>query len=176
MYAADRQGGRVRLRLAPAESTVLLFDESAEVYPAYDYRDSEMNPLALTWDVTLKGMGEADFRPYKKITELKNLAHDIPEFGGVIRYESDWTVDDPEALHVLEFERVGEIASLFINEEYVGAVVQKPCRFRLEGHIKAGRNRIRVEVMTNPAYRERDFLSAFLPLPVSGLAGRVLVR
>ncbi|MBP3388262.1 MAG: hypothetical protein J6K98_00140, partial [Clostridia bacterium] len=48
-----------------------------------------------------------------------------------------------------------------------------PYGFAITEALIAGDNRIVVEVVNNPAYRERDEFSRYLPYPPSGLLGPV---
>ena len=74
---------------------------------------------------------------------------------------------------MIDLGRVGETAQLWVNEIYCGAEVSAPFRFDVEGKLKEGENKIRVEVMSNLGYRERDGLSQYLSLPPTGLIGPV---
>ena len=110
--------------------------------------------------------------PFK---ELKNLAHELPKYSGIIRYESELEIDNPKLWSAIEFSEVGETAQLWINDSDCGTVVAKPYRFSIDGKIKKGKNQIRIEVVSNLAYSERDRLSTYLPLPLTGIAGAVFV-
>lgn len=90
--------------------------------------------------------------------------------------EEKWCVDNIKRYHALELSDVGEIAQLWLNDVYCGAVVNKPYRFVLDGKLREGKNQLRIEVMSNPAYREKDEFSTYLPLPPVGLTGRVYVE
>lgn len=175
IYTADQKGNAVRVRLAPAQAIVLCFGSWEETYPKYDYREEPMTELPLTWNISLKQAETESFVPHGTCETLHNMAHELPNFGGIIRYESTFEVTDTTQYHALEFTQVGEIAELWINEEYCGTVVEKPYRFLLNSSLKAGHNQIRVEVMTNLAYKERDMLSSFLTLPITGLSGPVSI-
>ena len=173
-YAAVHDGNKVRVRLAPSEAIVVAFGLWEEELPAYDYRDGSLAELSLSWKVSLCSAGEKEWKAYP-LNGLKNLARELPDFGGVIRYEADWNTDTPENYGVLELTNVGETAQLWINDAYCGAVVEKPYRFAISGQLHAGENRIRIEVMSNLAYRERDKFSTYVPLPTTGLTGPVKV-
>lgn len=175
-YAAERRDGAVRVRLAPAQSIALFLGDCGETFPAYDYRDGERKPLNLRWTISTRVAGTDAFRPFGQADVLENLARRLPNFGGAIRYESALAIDDPSGVHALEFEEVGEVARLWVNDRYVGSAVSRPYRFELTGLLRPGENRLQVDVLNNPAYRERDFLSSYLPLPITGLRGRVWIE
>ena len=171
---AGRRGQEVRVRLAPAQSVVLAFGDWGTDYPEYDYRDKTLRTVELSWKLSRKGREDADFVPCGEIRDLRNLARELPRFGGILRYETELEAGDSDEVTVMEFENVGEIASLWVNDQYCGTVVEKPYRFELKG-LKPGTNHIRAEVMTNIAYREIDRLSSYIPLPISGLGGEVRI-
>lgn len=175
LYAADQKENSIRIRLAPTESIVLYCGNWEQEFREYDYREQQMEKLELTWDISLKEAGTDDFVPYHRISDLHNLAHELPGFGGVVRYECEFEVENPAQYRILEFEVVGEVAELWINEKYCGSVVGKPYRFCLDDCLKAGRNKMRVEVMTNLAYKEKDIFSSYVTLPITGLGGMVLL-
>lgn len=172
MFAPRQRDKWVRVRLAPAEAIVLYFGECEENFPEYDYCDRTLQKLNLQWTAALCRVGELKFKDYS-ISGLQNLAHELPDFGGIIRYEAVWEVEKPEDFHILELSRVGETAQLWVNGNDCGTVVGKPYRFDVNGMLKVGENRLRIEVMSNLAYRERDVLSTYLPLPCIGLVGTV---
>lgn len=72
-----------------------------------------------------------------------------------------------------ELSDIGETAQLWVNDDYCGAVVERPYCFAFDGKLNKGENQLRIEVMSNMAYRERDKLSTYLPLPPIGLTGAV---
>lgn len=174
MLAAQQNGCAVRVRLAPSEAIVLCFGAWEEAYPDFDYRDEPLHELTVKWKVSLRQAKEQAFTNYP-LFDLGNLSHDLPDFCGVIRYETVWTIEKPEDFCVLQLSGVGETAQLWVNDCDCGAVVGKPYRFAIAGKLKKGENQLRVEVMNNMAYRERDPFSTYLPLPPTGLTGPVLI-
>ena len=172
LFKAEQKDNTVRVQLAPSEAIILYFDEEEMELPDYDYGDGQKQELELDWKISLCGNGEAEFKesPYK---ELKNLARELPKFSGIIRYESEWEIEEPELWSTIEFSEIGETAQLWINDVNCGAVVAKPYRFAINGKLKNGKNLIRIEVISNLAYRERDEFSTYLPLPLTGIVGPV---
>jgi hypothetical protein len=68
---------------------------------------------------------------------------------------------------------VGEIARVFLNGIDCGERAFPPYRFAIADAVKAGINDLRVEVVNNVAYRERDMFSRFSAFPPSGIMGPV---
>jgi len=172
--AACQKGNSVRIRLAPAEAIVLCVGEWEEVLPEYDYRDSQMEELQLEWLVSVCPAGEREFTAIE-VEGLENLARKLPDFSGIIRYDAVWNIENPERYRIMELSNVGETAQLWVNDIYCGEVVGKPYRFIIEEALSQGVNRLRLEVRNNLAYRERDLFSTYLPLPISGVTGCILV-
>ena len=167
-YAAQTNGDSVRLRLAPSDSIVLCLGDWDEELPAFDYRDDALTPLDLTWTVSKRNELEDEFT-FFTTGAPENLARKLPDFGGILRYEAVWNVADPSAVHTLDLGTVGEAAELWVNGEYCGSVVSAPYRFDLSDKLVSGENTLRIEVYANLGYRERDYLSHYLPLPPLGL-------
>lgn len=171
IFRAEQEEDQVRIRLAPSEALIVSFEKEKRTLKAYDYRDGKKELLSLEWTISTEQLkDEKEFLCRTK--ELKNLAGRLPHFSGTICYEAEW---EPEDLNVtaIEFEEVGEILKLWINEDECGEIVSKPYRLNMEGKLKQGSNRIRIEVINNLAYRERDPLSTYLPLPITGISGNV---
>jgi hypothetical protein len=173
-FRAEQVGSTVRIRLCPAEALILTFDDGDQTLPAFDYGAGARQALSLAWKLSLRKMGENNFAEYP-MEGLGNLARWNPGFSGVMRYEAQWDVEDPEAWSTLELTEVGETAQLWVNGIDCGCVVARPYRFDLKGALKKGNNQICIEVISNIAYKERDKFSTYLPLPLTGLAGPVFV-
>lgn len=127
--------------------------------------------------IALRAAGETDFTPCGLFAhaELPDVTADPSRsrFCGTIRYETAFRLDGkPESL-LLDLGQVGETAQVWVNGRYCGAAIQSPYRFDLSDCLELGENRLTVEVVNSPAYRERDFFSGFLPFPPSGLLGPV---
>lgn len=172
IFAAGQRNNIVRISLAPSEATILCFGEWEGMVPACNYLDGQRQELRLEWKVSLQPVGKVEFIDYP-LCELKNLAHELQGFCGTIRYEAVWNTEEPESYRGLWLTGVGEIAQLWMNGCSCGTVVGKPYRFDIADRVKPGENCVRIEVISNPAYRERDEFSTYLPLPPMGLYGSV---
>ena len=76
---------------------------------------------------------------------------------------------------MIDLGDVGETAQLWVNGIDCGALVSAPFRFNVSKALNDGENEIRVEVMSNLAYREMDDISRTLPLPPTGIVGPVKI-
>ena len=166
LYNAWQDGQGLRLTLPPAGALFLLEgDEGVELA-----RDDASAPLAeidLKWDISLRAAGTEGFILYRTAAPLSNLAKELPAFCGTIRYEALLAVE--QKYHRIDLGLVGETAQLWLNEDYIGARISAPYAFNCE--INTGMQRLAIEVITSPAYRERDRYSLHLPFPPSGMVG-----
>ena len=184
-----QKGDAVRLKLAPGEPILVCVEsgepedtgqtgteaalwQRRESLPDYDYGDHEWTEVSWEWDIFLRGAVEEEFRFYRR-GGLSNLAKELPDFAGAVRYETLLRLSKDETFGMIDLGRVGETAQLWVNEVYCGACVSAPFRFEVGDRLTEGENRIRVEVLNNLGYRERDFFSRYLPLPPTGLLGPV---
>ena len=186
-FLPKQREGAVRIKLAPA-AAVLVCVEAADGagigdisrqewkdIPDYDYDDREWKAVSWEWEISLREATEKEFKIYRR-GGAGNLAKELPDFAGVIRYETVLEISEDKAFEAIDLGRVGEAAQLWVNDVYCGACVSRPFRFELKGKLREGENRIRVEVTNNLGYRERDFYSRYLPLPPTGLLGPVSIR
>jgi hypothetical protein len=162
---------RIRLMLPPSGAVFVLGKAAVADLPAHDYGDEPMETVDLAWSLSLREAGQTEFAPYRQGSGLGNLARDLPKFCGTIRYEATFSVS--RAFATLDLGDVGETGELWVNGEYCGAKISPAYRFRCA--IRPGENRLVVEVVNNPAYRERDDFSRLLPLPPTGLVGPVRI-
>ena len=165
----------VRVKLASGQALVLLSGAGAADALPYDYRDKALTPVSADWKISLREAGAEGFRFYRQTKELPrfNRADELPDFCGTIRYETELTADGSETL--LDLGVVGEIAAVTLNGKNCGTAVAAPYTFDLSKALKPGKNRLCVDVVNNPVYREKanDRYTTYLPLPASGLLGPV---
>jgi len=77
---------------------------------------------------------------------------------------------------LLDLGEVGETAELWINGEYVGYAITNPYQFDVTGLLTEDVNAVKVEVVTNQAYRLRDMFSTYMVLPAAGIQGPVVLK
>ncbi len=174
IFAPRQDGKKVRIKLSPCASIIVCVgDIEGEVLP-YDYGDYEWREISQYWDVSICDSLEEDFTFYYE-GKLKNLARELPDFAGVLRYETTLTMKENEDVRAIDIGRVGESAMLWVNGVYCGACVSTPFCFEVHEAVREGENKIRIEVANNIGYRQRDQFSRYLPLPPTGLLGPVRI-
>ncbi len=177
LFLAEQKEGNVRIRLEAEEALALVIGpwEKAECFPAFDYAERPKKLLALDWKLSLKSVGEQDFTPYLALSKLENMAGKLSDFCGWMRYETILDIEEPAQVEHLEFQQAGELVRLWVNGEDCGTLAGKPYRFSVKGRLRKGDNQLCAEVIPNLGYQGKDYLSSFVPLPVTGLCGNVMM-
>lgn len=177
--AVEAEPGGMPVQLAPYESCVLVYGggEAEQAQPENAFAVKSRIPLE-TFAITLRdGVDDPVLRPYR--TEA--LLHDItgweaqPEFTGIIRYETIFTAPAAGRCR-LQLGDVGETAHVWLNGEFCGARICPPYWVDLSAAVRAGENRLVVEVANSLAYTVRDNFSRGMLLKASGLLGPVCVE
>ncbi len=167
---AAQRDAAVRVRLAPTQGLLLCMTDQDMTAAPYDYRDGPTEEPETAFTVSLRREGESDFVPLPG-AGLGNLAGRMPHFAGVIRYETQLTDAEASLIGRVELGTVGETAELWVNGVSCGRIASLPYVFETAGKFRDGRNDLRVEVIPNNAYRERDPYSGWLALPPMGWVG-----
>lgn len=170
----EEKEGALRIKLAPGAATVLLCGDGRDALP-HRYDLPALTPLEGTWSIAVRSAGATEWTPYAETDRLFSFntpAH-LPDFCGHIRYDLSFEATGAEK--ILDLGTVGEIASITLNGRKCGTVVAAPYIFEIGKAVRNGENRLTVEVVNSPAYRERDRFSTYLPLPPSGLLGAVKI-
>lgn len=156
-----------RLVLAGGESVIWIFGEETQGLPEYQHPLTMASiPATLTWSITA---GDTQF----KNASLFNITgkDGMTRFSGTISYETEAEI--PVDAEMLDLGIVGETAKLTLNGIDCGSRIAPPYAFDISAAKRPGKNRIQIQVVNNPAYRERDTLSKFMKLPPSGMLGPV---
>lgn len=178
----NEKGRFARIKLKPSEAVLVCVSEGVDFcsdetnnVEFYNYGKENISELNLKWNIYLRDAKENEFKLNSKdVSGLKNLARELPDFAGIIRYETVINISDKE-IETINLGKVGEAAMLWINGEYCGSCVISDYDFDIKGKLKTGKNQIRIDVMNNLGYRGRDMFSDYLPLPPSGLLGPIKI-
>ena len=164
--AAD--GTVIHLILEPCESTVIIFDDTAEhveeLLPACAQRPvSRSVAVKGPWTVSLcTAKAYPEFEP---LTVMEAPLHDIGrlsrEFSGLIRYEAVFEGHDAPA--VLALDNAYEGVELWINDTRADMKICPPYCFDITGLLKDGENTIRLEVATTLYRRVRAMEKGYNP-------------
>ena len=133
--------------------------------------------LQAPFSISLREAGQTEWKTYERAGGLKSITADPAHtrFCGAIRYEAAFSMVSPSDGAVLDLGQVGETAQVFLNGRPCGVRIQPPYLFDVSDALRPGENRLTVEVVNSPAYRERDFFSGYLAFPPSGILGPVRI-
>lgn len=176
IYTPQAKNGRVRLRLEPFGAILVVNGKELPAASAYDYGDrGEWRTAETQYTVSYRRRGETEYASLGVMKEPRPLEPALAAQAERVRYAFDLPAG--RADHVLlELGRVGEIAQLWVNGEYIGAKICAPYRFDISGKLSGAVNRLVAEVIPNQVYRCPDGFSSFIPAPAPGLCGGVLLR
>lgn len=129
--------------------------------------------IDLKFDISLSEDGE-NFREFKKNSPLFNITgrDGEPHFCGTVRYETIFLSNGGRA--VIDLGEAHEISTLYLNEKCVGTEICPPHKYEID--LVNGKNTLKIDVVTNPAYRERDKYSKFIMLKPSGVLGDITLE
>ena len=171
LYTPQQEGHQVQLQLPTVGSVLLIEDESdAPVLPKSNHRVPEIKNVA----VSVCNTGETVFQQIDAAIG-QDLSHNpqMGDFGGTVRYMCDVIFTGEE--QVIQLNRVGEIARIWLDDMDLGWTVSRPYSVKLPEHLQPGAHRLQIDVVCNQAYRHRDSFSTYLPLPPIGLLGPITV-
>lgn len=165
-----------RLMLADGEMVIWIFGEDVSALP--EYRDAaglSAEPLDLSWDIDVQSVDDGAPYRYRTASPLINLCGrgELKRFSGKAWYTAKADLPGGSGIRFIDFGFVGETIRLTVNGTDCGTLITAPYRFDVEGLLKDGENLIEAEVVTNPAYRERDIFSRFMRIPPAGIIGPV---
>ncbi len=177
LHSARVKNNFLQLHLFPGELKVFLSDcpekITMQIYEGPCVKWDLVKPLILKYQISIWEDGK--FHLYRVDSSLINLGRPeyLPEYSGRIQYEAVFDLEDNWGWRWLNLGQVGETAELWLNGIYCGACISIPYCFFIGDILKKGENKLRIEVINNLAYKERDEFSKYFPLPPSGILGPV---
>lgn len=170
--------GRVRVRLVPYQSEILLFDELPDSFlkglePQAEWEEADMP--GLLWEIALLEEGkEEHFRTVREGSELFSITgrDGWPRFSGRMRYRTKLLLTGGKKAG-LDLGRVGGTAKLTVNGRSLGMRICPPYLWDISEAAREGENLIEVEVANTLVHRIRERFSEYMQIAPSGLLGPV---
>jgi hypothetical protein len=171
---AECREGTIRLDLGPYQSKLFVFGDVSGAEILHPPRVTEPMALDLGFDIEVRAAVTDEYRTVVRGSSLFDITspQGIPGFSGTIRYSAAFDLEDAH-YHYLDLGLVQETATVRLNGRLLGSRISPPYRFEVTGILRKGSNQLQIEVVNNPAHRERDGFSRFLVIPPSGLLGPV---
>ncbi|MBQ9544588.1 MAG: hypothetical protein IJV00_05635 [Clostridia bacterium] len=163
------------LHLVPGESAIWVAGEDVSGLPEFrEWYRGEEKALDLLWDCDAQSVEDGVRRPVFTAGKLTNLAArgGLTRFSGKLFYSAEFEISGALP-RFIDLGYVGETADVKLNGSSLGAKIAPPYVFEIGGAVREGSNRIGIEVVTNPVYRERDDFSRYMPILPMGLTGEV---
>ena len=175
-HSANSADGTVHIEIEPYNSLVIITGAKCSDYPVQ--RNFEYETAAEFFDYEVSVNQDGEYTPLGTLFSPKNIAgaDGIPDFCGKIKYCTDVTIAE-DGEYELDFGKVGEAMTLWVNGECAGDRICPPYRFDITPYIKKGHNSIEAVVATTRVYRERDDFSQYMLIEPVGLMSRTrLIR
>lgn len=190
----------VPIRLDKAESVFIVFKDkgtpTTSLMEANYPKPIRSVAVNTVWDVTFESKIRNP-RPMKiqMLQDLSTMTNDsVKYFSGAATYATKLDIAPVSAGEnlILNLNKVGAMAKVYVNEQYAGGVWTTPYTVNITDFVKSGSNSIKIEVVNtwvnrligdlNLPEKERQtycFINphkADSPLPVSGLIGPVTLE
>ncbi len=162
----DGSSARFSLSLAPGESCILReTEEPVDDLPVWTPREERIaacdRRIPLTdWLVALAPAAEPlKFGRSKRVRELRPISDKHPAFSGVIRYKTEFTLEDVPKEAWFTAEQVFESLRVTVNGLERAWQLAPPYAIEIAG-LKKGRNVLIAEVATTPARDQMNYPQA----------------
>ncbi|MFB9276380.1 glycosyl transferase family 2 [Cohnella cellulosilytica] len=176
----------VELRLEPYESVFIVFSAAGDAYVdearLADFASRQAGrpvaELCGPWTVSLaEAQSYPRFRPAAQLDALTNLAVPelFPAFSGTFRYETEFEMEaeEAESCDTLDVHEAHETVEAWLNDRPLGIRICPPYRYAIGEHVRAGKNRLRIEVTNTLAKRQPSVFDRAMAQEPSGLIGPV---
>lgn len=176
IYKPSVRNGKVRIKLEPSCSIILIQGNDLPKATTYEYGDKgEWIDVETEYTVSVCNVGETEYKEIFKTNVLNGVSHTAAPKAEYVRYE--FKLPENNKKHTfIDLGYVGETAELWINGECIGTKITKPYSFDISGKLNKSENDITVNIIVNQVYQKRDGLSEFLPIPVPGICGKIKTR
>lgn len=150
LYPYDGAKNKLKINLDPAGSMLIIFtnDDKGETYPIRQAASTAPFAIDGAWDVTLQKVYEQPRKvAFKQLIDFKD-DQELKSFGGVIFYEKQIHIDQPNHYNSLDLGKVCGISEVEINGHPLGFKWYGKHIYDLKGQLKPGENTIKVKVTT----------------------------
>jgi len=179
-------GSKVRIVLAPYESSILAFGQTSDGLPVRKpmHELKTVQTVNGPWRISQATAQEyPNFHNQHESADLCDISLKQPDFSGTIRYENSAVLSgQPDVSSELVLEEAFEAVEVWVNEQYAGMRICPPYRFPVGKFLKQGNNSLRIEVTNTLENQMKNnispmmaiFASASFESPV-GLIGEVKI-
>lgn len=177
---------RLKVEIDPLKSLILIIDRSWEAsdQAAFQVKPPGLNAklkihMEAPWKrAVCRSIDYPAFKDYKEISLPDQLAEEMPEFSGFVRYENTFTLSH-SANTVLEITDAHEGVEVFISGKTQNIQIVPPFLYDISRAVKSGENQLVIEVATTlerEMSQYTDYRNGGVnkePASLSGITGRV---
>lgn len=150
LYPVSGQANRLRIRLAPTESRLIVFDkekpQGKTLAPLFVSPQAKAIPGP--WNVRLEHVdGSIRSLTLEQLVDFK-AARDLKSFAGIIWYETKVRIEDPRRSRALSLGKVHGVSEVILNGQNLGAKWYGDHIYDVSATAKAGENMLQVKVTT----------------------------
>lgn len=168
-HAGIVKGGEISsnhipLHLEPGESLVLMSAKPGMPVLEDCAAIAKRSPVLSAVDLSLNWLvAAATAKQYPQfcnedaVDALEPYSFAHPSFAGVIRYRRQFVLAKEMSCAVLTMEHVQELASVWIDGEFMGSIIQPPYHLALPEGIAAGEHELVIEVTTTADRDQRNY-------------------
>ena len=175
---------KLSLELAPGECVVIMEQKEITcdaVHKSFRQQIEGMTreDISNDWNIAMVRSKEYPAFPDSiKAEVLKPISDGYPSFAGIIRYEKTVRLEKIPAEAIIKAEHVYEMMKVFVNDKEAGVRLFPPYQVNIGKYLRAGENRIIVEVATTPAREMLEipqplFDFSYEPLEPTGMFGKI---
>jgi len=172
-YKSSAENGELYLHLEGGNMLFVIFgDEIPDNTPYLTY-ESQRTPLPIRFEIAVMDEGQSEFKVIATDSECFDISAPdrIPSFSGTVRYRARF--NSLEGFSVIDLGQVGETAQVWLNGVYLGARINVPYKFSMQGALKDQENELEIIVKSNLAHRRHDWLSSYMQIPPTGILGNI---
>lgn len=173
-------GTRIALTLEPLKSIAVVFGPCEATLTPTVVCEGEGVELTRWRRSICPGIAYPNFGEEVLVSLPEDIAEQLPEFSGFVRYETSVQVCGNSA-SVLEITDAAEGVELFVNGRSLGIQIAPPFRYCLAGSLTEGENLIAIEVATTLERQTYPLLDDYgkraskPPVSKTGLTGTVRI-
>ena len=141
----------VQIRVEPGKSWILILNsrEGIQSCAAVPMKICEKERLGGSWTRSCcESIDYPAFGSSSQVTLPDHAEKEMPDFGGVFRYEKELELQEKCEHAALEITDAGEAVQLFVNGKDCGMQIVPPFRYEVGSLLTEGTNRITIEVAT----------------------------
>ncbi|RHR22564.1 hypothetical protein DWX43_21610 [Clostridium sp. AF19-22AC] len=140
---------QINVKIEPNQSLLVVFDEAEERKLPLETLSGTVEEWNDDWVRSIcTSIQYPAFEQPKKVTLPDNLAAELPDFSGFVRYQKIYDRKESAQQTILEITDAYEGVEVFVNNQTAGIQIVPPFQYNLTDLLINGKNQIVIEVAT----------------------------